>query len=77
MAILYFIAVSTPFWAIPLGLILLEQANRKRLLRQKVPMWTAIIVALMLFAISGFFIYIGGYKEAIPAFFEMRREYNI
>ena len=68
MAIAYLVMSSFPFWAIPLGLILLEQANRSRVRHERGRMLFALITALIFFTGSGLFFYFGGHKNVSPAF---------
>ena len=68
MAIAYLVMSSFPFWAIPLGLILLEQANRSRLRRERGRMLFALGTSLIFFAGSAVFFYLGGHKNVSPAF---------
>ena len=55
-----------PFWAIPLGIFLLELANRNRMRKSFMQAWTAFIVAIILFLMSAAFMYFGGYNSVEP-----------
>ncbi len=68
MAIAYLVMSSFPFWAIPLGIILLEQANRSRMRQERGKMLFALAVAFVFFAGSAVFFYLGGHKNVSPAF---------
>lgn len=68
MAIAYIVMSSFPFWAIPIGLILIEQANRARVRHERGKMIFAFTVAMLFLVGSGVFFYLGGHKNVAPAF---------
>lgn len=64
-SIMHYFTSSLPFWAIPLAFILLEVGNRNRMRREMVQAGTAFFVSFCLLALTGAFLYFGGYKDSL------------